>query len=128
MPRFVTALAAAPSLILPSLILLGLIVPGLIAHGVHAHGAASLEGNAIAQALTGATLVYEDGSSQSFYASGKTLYQSGTSSWGNWTTRDDQYCSQWPPSADWACYTVRLHHDQIEFVGPSGDVTSGIRQ
>ena len=113
MPRIVTVLAFVIS-----------ILGGAIA----AHEGHSSAADEIKQALVGRTVVYDTGTSQSFFASGKTLYVSGQSSWGNWTVRDGQYCSQWPPSPDWACYRVHIHGDRIEFIGQSGDVTAGTRQ
>ena len=86
----------------------------------------NLTGPEIAEALTGRTLDY-DGAWQDFRASGATLYNAGADSWGTWTTRGDQYCSQWPPSATWACYDVALRTDgqAVRFSGLPGDVTIG---
>jgi len=50
-----------------------------------------------------------DNTRQTFTASGNTTYSiSGRDTFGTWTTRGGQYCSQWPPSTAWACYDVLL--------------------
>lgn len=86
----------------------------------------ALDGVAIAKALTGRKVVYET-AWQDFRASGRTLYNAGTDSWGTWTTRGDQYCSQWPPSAAWACYDVDLNGDgtAVRFRGEGEDISVG---
>ena len=84
-----------------------------------------LEGDALRAALEGRKLVYTSGAWQEFRASGKTLYNAGEDSWGNWRVQGDQYCSQWPPSDLWACYDVQRGDDLIRFIGPSGDFTDG---
>ena len=66
-----------------------------------------MDGNMITQTLTGQVLDY-DGAWQDFRASGKTLYNAGHDSWGNWSVRGDQYCSQWPPNDLWACYDMQM--------------------
>ncbi|NNE80312.1 MAG: hypothetical protein HKN18_08585 [Silicimonas sp.] len=85
-----------------------------------------LKGDDIGAALTDRVLQY-DGAWQDFRASGRTLYNAGRDSWGTWTVRGDQYCRQWPPSADWACYDVGLSADghRIRFRGAGSDVTIG---
>ena len=85
-----------------------------------------LDAESISKALAGRTLQY-DAAWQDFRASGRTLYNAGADSWGTWTTRGDQYCSQWPPSATWNCFAVALSEDgtQIRFEGPSNDITIG---
>ena len=67
-------------------------------------------------------------SEQVFYASGKTLYDAGRPSWGNWREQNGQYCSEWPPNALWSCYDLYLSADgtQVRFVGASGDKTDGV--
>ena len=93
----------------------------------HAHVAEELSGQRIAEELAGSTIYYETGAVQSFYGSGKTLYEAGQPEWGNWTTEGDRYCSQWPPRAEWACYRVRMHDPMFEFIGEAGDITIGFR-
>ena len=85
-----------------------------------------LNGLAIAEALTGRKVIY-DNAWQDFRASGRTLYNAGADSWGTWTTRGDQYCSQWPPSTTWACYHVDLKDDgsAVRFRGTGEDITVG---
>lgn len=88
---------------------------------------ALLDGVGIAEALTDKTLIYEESSArQVFYASGRTLYESGRPSWGRWEVRGDKYCSQWPPADGWACYDFgRLDDGGFVFIGESGDQTFG---
>ncbi|MEM8698034.1 MAG: hypothetical protein AAGF44_02635 [Pseudomonadota bacterium] len=80
------------------------------------------KGGEIRALLSEFTLTYE-AAVQTFYASGRTLYDDGQPSWGYWEVRGDQYCSQWPPQAGWACYDV-LHDPtapgRITFLGESG--------
>ena len=83
-----------------------------------------LTGAEIQAALTGKKLQYAE-AWQDFRASGATLYNAGRDSWGYWAVRDDQYCSQWPPQALWACYDVAAKGDQIRFIGDFNDVTDG---
>ena len=83
---------------------------------------APLSGSEIREALTGRTLQYET-AWQDFRASGKTLYNAGSDSWGNWRIEDDQYCSQWPPNDLWACYEMERSGDRLRFVGPNNDIT-----
>ena len=78
----------------------------------------------IRSALNDRTLDYGD-AWQEFLASGRTLYNAGSDSWGYWAARGDQYCSQWPPADGWACYDVLQRADDIRFVGESGHATDG---
>ena len=57
--------------------------------------------------------------------SGRTLYNAGHDSWGYWGVRDGKYCSTWPPSDLWACYTLESDGEAIRFVGEGGDITTG---
>jgi capsid portal protein len=59
-------------------------------------------------ALTAATLVFEDGASQTFTADGKTTYVERTgSSQGEWSiVQDGEFSSFWPPDYR-AAYTLR---------------------
>ena len=83
-----------------------------------------LAGKEITDALSERTLRYE-AAMQVFYASGRTLYDAGTESWGYWQVRGDQYCSQWPPSGLWDCYDVARQGDTIRFVGSDGSFSDG---
>lgn len=85
-----------------------------------------LDGRAIAAALSGATLVYPT-ARQTFYASGRTLYDAGEESWGFWSVEDDRYCSQWPPSDRWTCYVISEDAETgaIRFDGGQGSVSVG---
>lgn len=86
-----------------------------------------MAGDEIAEALAEAELRYEVGR-QEFYASGRTLYDSGRPSWGYWEVRGDSYCSQWPPADGWACYEMERETGTgaLRFIGESGDVTEGV--
>lgn len=84
----------------------------------------NLDDVGIKAALTDKTLAYETGWQQ-FFASGRTLYNSGHDSWGYWEARGNRYCSQWPPADGWACYDVVQSGDVIQFIGDSGDSTEG---
>ncbi|MEO1704887.1 MAG: hypothetical protein AAFR50_06050 [Pseudomonadota bacterium] len=91
-----------------------------------AEGFQSLTGSQIETALTGVTLTYEGGEVQTFYASGRTLYDNGRPSWGTWAVRGDEYCSQWPPADGWACYRMDGAGDVLRFIGESGDISAGV--
>ncbi|MEM9850720.1 MAG: hypothetical protein AAF761_01850 [Pseudomonadota bacterium] len=69
-----------------------------------------------------------DTSRQWFYASGRTLYDAGRPSWGYWRPQGDQYCSQWPPNAGWACYDLFVSADgaKVRFLSARGDETVGV--
>ena len=81
-----------------------------------------LDGAQIRAALEGRSLQYAN-ARQEFRASGRTLYDAGSDSWGYWRVDRDRYCSQWPPSDLWACYTVERAAQALRFVGTGGDVT-----
>lgn len=86
-----------------------------------------LDGAGIAEALTGAEVAYEN-ARQIFYASGKTLYEFGQPSWGNWRVEGNRYCSQWPPGETWDCYDVEMSADgtSIRFLDAHGNVFAGV--
>ncbi|MFZ1726724.1 MAG: hypothetical protein WBO29_04315 [Albidovulum sp.] len=86
------------------------------------------DGAAIAAALTGRALVYEDGARQSFRHGGGITYSLGAGlSEGRWRVERDTYCSNWPPSGTWSCYGLDFDtaSGQLRFVGPGGGVTAG---
>lgn len=85
----------------------------------------TLDEAGVRAALEGRTLTYGSGAWQEFRASGKTLYNSGSPSWGNWRVQDGQYCSQWPPSDLWACYDMFSDGETVRFVGQAGDISDG---
>ena len=66
-----------------------------------------------------------DGTWQNFLENGKTNYNvSGRESIGNWEVRGDQYCSNWPPLPEWACYDVlREGENTLIWVHANGDLT-----
>jgi hypothetical protein len=84
-----------------------------------------LRGHAVHEALAARVLAYADGSTQNFFADGRTLYESGSASWGRWRVEGDLYCSQWPPAERWDCYGVERNGLDIRFVSPGGSVTEG---
>lgn len=83
-----------------------------------------LDGAQIRQALEGREVQYAS-AHQDFRASGRTRYVAGRESWGYWRVEGDAYCSQWPPSGLWACYTMTRRGDALRFIGEAGDVTEG---
>lgn len=85
----------------------------------------AMNGAQITAALTERTLKYSS-ATQKFYASGRTLYDTGRPSWGYWRVERDQYCSQWPPSDLWACYNMEQRAEVVRFVGAQGDTTDGV--
>ncbi|TCL09129.1 hypothetical protein BXY66_1172 [Shimia isoporae] len=95
--------------------------PGLLA----ANDMRQLSGSEIADVLTDRTLHYET-ATQVFYASGRTLYNAGSDSWGYWQIQGDQYCSQWPPSGLWDCYDVLLNGKTVRFQGTDGSYSDGV--
>jgi len=89
----------------------------------------AMNGVEIETALDDRTLIYEGNITQVFYASGKTLYNNGRPSWGNWAVRGDRYCSEWPPAGGWACYNMDQHPDgRLRFVSETGFATEGVYQ
>jgi hypothetical protein len=83
-----------------------------------------MTGEQINVALTDRDVIYEN-ATQRFYASGRTLYNSGQDSWGYWAVRGDQYCSQWPPGDQWDCYDMSRSANLIRFIGADGSLTEG---
>jgi hypothetical protein len=71
-------------------------------------------------AVTSASILYEDGSTQTFDTGGATVYvENGRPTAGEWYLDDDgRFCSYWPPSYR-ACYDLR-------WVVESGHIT-GLR-
>ena len=59
--------------------------------------------------------------SQSFSRGGETIYSDARGpSRGLWTIRGDKYCSQWPPSQTWSCWTVTGSKGTITFIPEGG--------
>lgn len=71
-------------------------------------GERRLSGAQISALLDDASVVSESGWRQTFSQSGATDYwdDRGAPSSGRWSVRGDQFCSQWPPSENWACYDM----------------------
>jgi len=97
----------------------------LLPSGVLA-GWVPMSGAEIGAALTDARLVYDSGW-QEFYGSGRTLYNAGSDSWGNWRVEGDRYCSQWPPAEAWACYGMAREtgSGDLRFEAENGNLTVG---
>ena len=105
-----------------ALALLGLLA---LAGPATAESWVAMSGEDILAALTDREAVY-DGAKQHFYASGRTLYDAGTPSWGYWQVRGDKYCSQWPPADDWDCYLMdSAKNGMIRFTSEFGGTTEG---
>lgn len=86
-----------------------------------------VNGEQIKAALTGHTVFYGNGATQTFSASGDTQYDSGHLQPGRWRVDGNRYCSVWPPSDLWACYDVALGADgqAIRFTADDGSTTDG---
>ncbi|MEM7196204.1 MAG: hypothetical protein AAF402_14760 [Pseudomonadota bacterium] len=88
----------------------------------------TLDDNQIRDFLAGSTIGGNQNETtwiQSFAATGQTTYtevagRPGSPSDGYWRVQDGQYCSQWPPSPQWACYDIELDGENIVFIPPSG--------
>ena len=82
-----------------------------------------LTGTQVSTALNGRTIEGAGTTAwrQAFYADGRTSYTSrGDTTDGHWKIRNNQYCSQWPPSETWSCYTVAADDDVIIFISATG--------
>ena len=85
-----------------------------------------LDGPGITAALAARVLQYQDGSTQNFFAGGRTLQEAGAGeSWGKWWVEGDQYCSTWPPSDGAACYGVEVLGLDVRFTSKGGEVSVG---
>ncbi len=69
-----------------------------------------------------------ENTSQTFIATGSTTYiDRGRESKGRWRIQADLYCSQWPPSENWACYRVLVQRQPgklpttLTWIGNSGN-------
>ncbi|WP_420863785.1 hypothetical protein [Algirhabdus cladophorae] len=101
------------------------LILAMMAGPASADGFEAMTGAQINAALSDRSLTYA-GTTQKFYASGRTLYDAGRPSWGYWAVRGDQYCSQWPPNDTWDCYDMASDGEIIRFIGPAGHVTDGV--
>jgi len=105
-------------------VVLGLVV-SLSGVSASAEGFEPLDGAGIEAALDDVTLIYDGGAVQTFYASGRTLYNAGQDSWGAWRVQGDQYCSEWPPNAGWDCYDMDTDGTVLRFISDRGHITVG---
>lgn len=87
----------------------------------------TLTGAEIKTLLADRIMTGQDGSKsweQVFQKGGMTLYKVGNAqSQGFWEVRGDQYCSQWPPSQNWACYDMTRDGEAYFFISTSGERT-----
>jgi hypothetical protein len=91
-----------------------------------ADGWRKLDDAGITAALSARVLGYEDGSTQTFFQDGRTLYAvKGGESWGKWWVAGGQYCSSWPPSDVAACYGVEAQGLDLRFTSQGGDESVG---
>jgi hypothetical protein len=97
--------------------LMMVLMPGV----VWADGWQALTGDQIAAALTARVVQYDGDHRQDFMADGRTLYDE---SWGYWRVEGSQYCSQWPPSDRWTCYSVATSGIDLRFVAKDGSITT----
>jgi len=88
---------------------------------------ARLDGEAVAAAVSGQILAYEDGTLQVFGADDETIFDFRTQSLGHWEVRGNRYCAAWPPAEAWACYEVTAGGDgrSIAFIAPDGSTRTG---
>lgn len=93
--------------------------------GAEAQDWRAMGGEEIRAVLAGTRLVYKDGITQEFRASGQTIYNAGRESVGRWTVRGDRYCSQWPPADGWICCDMARQGAALRFVGDRGESTIG---
>jgi hypothetical protein len=84
-----------------------------------------LDDAGIRAALAGRVLAYDAHTRQAFHPDGATRYYTERVADGLWDVRDGQFCSQWPPSDGWECYTVDISGQDVRFVGASGHVSTG---
>lgn len=98
----------------------------LLASGAGAEDWRALTGPEIREALETRVVRYKD-AQQDFRSSGRTLYRTRDDSWGYWDVKKDQYCSQWPPVTDWACYDMAISADgtMVRWIAFDGGVTDG---
>jgi hypothetical protein len=99
--------------------------------GAYAGEWQALTGSEIEAALDDRKLRYA-AATQTFYKSGKTLYDAGRPSWGYWRIQGDEYCSQWPPNAGWECYGFEQRLNdltntiELRFISQTGHKTDAI--
>ena len=80
-----------------------------------------LDAASLKAALTARTMAYDGGATQQFNADGSTIYTTDHPSTGAWRIDGPQYCSQWPPSDRWSCYTVARSEDGLDLRFTAGD-------
>ena len=104
----------------------GWILAAVLMTGPGWAGDARLDAAEITAALTGKSVVYDDGTGRVFKVDGQTVFDNGRPSLGQWAVRGDQYCSVWPPSDRGACLDVMTRAGgAVGFVVGDGSVTAG---
>jgi hypothetical protein len=64
-------------------------------------------------------------SEQLFQKAGATYFsENGNQTQGSWKIENDKYCSVWPPSENWVCYEMTREGNLINFISPSGNVST----
>jgi hypothetical protein len=106
------------------------VIAGLIliaGSAIAGDGWTRLTGAEVTAALTARSVAYEGGASQDFRADGGTTYTKDSPTLGHWRVQGAEYCSVWPPSDRWACYSVERSADglDIRFVAQDGSATTG---
>ena len=86
-----------------------------------------LKGAEVTAALAARSVLYADGASQDFRADGGTTYTKDRPTLGQWRVQGDNYCSVWPPSDRWVCYSVERSADglSVRFIAADGGATTG---
>ena len=85
-----------------------------------------LDAIAMKTALTARTLAYDGGATQHFSADGSTTYTTDHASNGAWRVDGLRYCSQWPPSDQWSCYSVDRSGDGLDLRFTAGDGSASV--
>lgn len=80
----------------------------------------------ITEALSNRVVAYDALTTQSFGASGATLYVTERVASGRWAARGGQYCSVWPPSDVWSCFDFAVNGDRVRFTGSDRSVSEGV--
>ncbi len=85
-----------------------------------------IQGAQLTELLSGRTVVY-DLDEQVFFANGRTRYRVFRDRWGWWELQDGRFCSLWPPSEEWTCFTAETNQemDKIRFTDPEGIIFEG---
>lgn len=81
----------------------------------------ALDAAGISAALSARVLRFDDGSTQDFFADGRSLREAADGArWGRWWVDADRVCLLWPPSAVPDCRTVEARRIDLRFTAPDG--------